>query len=172
MTDQRVTRLSNYLALDDEDMPLEAIPPDLGDERLNRLVSFLNYKFNAIDVRFNAMDERFDAMDGKFDLLERRVSSVTARFENKFKGAGGEANTPHSYSPIINGFNQYPHENQLDSITSLDQIEHFNGNVANSYLEFYGLSTRGNLQDRRNRLIEYIGIDAENKISIEKGTTI
>lgn len=179
MTDQRVTRLSNYLALDDEDMPLEAIPPDLGDERLNRLVSFLNYKFNAIDerfnaidVRFNAMDERFDAMDGKFDLLERRVSSVTARFENKFKGAGGEANTPHSYSPIINGFNQYPHENQLDSITSLDQIEHFNGNVANSYLEFYGLSTRGNLQDRRNRLIEYIGIDAENKMSIEKGTTI
>lgn len=92
---------------------------------------------------------------------------MTARFENKFKGVGGEANTPHSYSPIINGFNQYPHENELDRITSLDQIDHFNGNVANSYLEFYGLNTRGSIRNRKSRLIKFLGIDAENKMSIE-----
>ena len=174
MTDQRVTRLSNYLAPDDEDMPLEAIPPDLGDERLNRLVSFLNYKFNAIDARFNGMDERFDAMDvrlnamdEKFDLLERRVSSVTARFDNKFKGVGGEENTPHSYSPIMNGSNHYPHENGLDKIMSLHQIDYFNGSVAKSYLECYGLNTRGSIRNRKNRLIKFLGIDTENKMSIE-----
>lgn len=74
--------------------------------------------------------------------------------------------TPHSYSPIINGSNRYPHENNLDAITSLDQIDRFSGNVANSYLEFYGLNTRGNVQDRRNRLIEYLGINVERRTDI------
>ncbi|CUM52164.1 unnamed protein product, partial [Debaryomyces tyrocola] len=117
-------------------------------------------------------DGKFDAMDGKFDLLERRVSSVTARFENKFKGVGGEDTTHQAYNPVMNGSNRYPHENGLNKITSFDQINHLNGNMTNRYLEFYKLDTRGSILNRKNRLIKFLGIDAENKMSIEQGTTI
>lgn len=49
MTEHRVTRLSNYLTLDDEDTLLQAITQDSGDGRLNDVVSFLSHHFNSRD---------------------------------------------------------------------------------------------------------------------------
>lgn len=190
MTEQRVTRLSNYLALDDQDRPVQALPPDLGDERLNRLVSFLSFNFQAIDSKFDAIKEdfnskfdaakqdsnskfdavnrRFDAVNRRFDGLDRRVNSVTARFENRFKEKGGEDNTPQAYDPIINRSNQYPHENELNKITSVNQINRFTDHQVIRYLEFYGLNTEGTLQEKKLRLIEFLGINVETKASTSK----
>ncbi|CUM49110.1 uncharacterized protein AC631_01206 [Debaryomyces fabryi] len=167
MTEQRITRLSNYLALDDQDMPVQAIPPDLGDERLNRLVSFLSYHFLEIDRKFDAMKEDSNS---RFDGLERKINSVTGRFENRFKEKGGEEDTPQAYDPILNRLNQYPHENGLNRITSLHQINRFTGQQIIRYLEFYGLNTEGTLQEKKLRLIEFLGINVETIVSTIKIT--
>mmetsp|Transcript_6755 Transcript_6755/g.8549 ORF Transcript_6755/g.8549 Transcript_6755/m.8549 type:complete len:258 (+) Transcript_6755:11-784(+) len=165
MTEQRVTRLSNYLALDDEDMPVEALPPDLGDQRLNLLVSFLNYNFQVMK---EDSDSKFDAVNSRFDNLDRRVNSLTARFENRFKERGGDNNSPQAYEPIVNRLNQYPQERELNRITSLNQINRFTDHQTTGYLHFYDLNEDGTLQEKKLRLIEFLGINVETKASTSK----
>jgi len=161
MTEQRVTRLSNYLALDDEDMPVEALPPDLGDQRLNLLVSFLNYNFQVMK---EDSDSKFDAVNSRFDNLDRRVNSLTARFENRFKERGGDNNSPQAYEPIVNRLNQYPQERELNRITSLNQINRFTDHQTTGYLHFYDLNEDGTLQEKKLRLIEFLGINVETRV--------
>ncbi|CUM52162.1 unnamed protein product [Debaryomyces tyrocola] len=55
---------------------------------------------------------------------------------NKYRGVGDEDSLPHAYGPIMNSSYRYPHENGLNRITSLDQINHFHEKEANSYLDF------------------------------------
>lgn len=170
--DYRLQSMQNYLGLNEESQPILDAPPDLGSEGLNRIISFMTQRFDAIEGRFegrfdaiegrfDALESRFDTLESRFDLLEKRENSTSARFDNKFKAGGGAPGTTNAYKPIINNEYKYPSDNLLEDITSLRQLNDLNASDITKYLNFYGLSTSGSLQDKKLRLMLFIGINIE-----------
>lgn len=75
-----------------------------------------------LDSRFQRMERRMERrmdettrdmnvmkrdMNEGFNMLEKQQKSFTYRFENKFKGKGGNSGT-NSYNPILNNDNKFP----------------------------------------------------------------
>lgn len=138
------------------------IEEGLGNERLNQMMIFLQSRFNRIEEKFDKMDEKFDKMDERIDKLEKYQRSSSARFENKFRGKGGNSGQ-NAYLPIVNYENKLPSEENLDPLLSIDQIHSFSRETINKYLGFYGLSTDGILPIKRVRLETYLGVNFEFK---------
>ena len=92
--------------------------------------------------------------------LEMSNKNLSSRFDNQFKGRGGNRNSPDAYDPISNSDYRTLADAGVSPLTSLAQIEQLTRGL-NSYLEFYKLLTTGLVQDKRERLIRYIGANAE-----------
>lgn len=122
----------------------------------------INERFDRVERSSN---ERFDRVERNIDDLKRennnsliqRVSS-SGRFKNQLKGAGGRLGTSSAYFPIANDENKYPSEQGLELLTSIEQLNPMNSTRINEYLRFYGLSTVGNLEERKYNLLRYIGV--------------
>ncbi|CUM68590.1 uncharacterized protein PRCAT00006317001 [Priceomyces carsonii] len=145
---------------------------DLGDGRLNRMLSLItgqinqlkdemNTKFRAMNDKFLTMDDKFQAMDQRLKNIEKHQINTQSRFENKFKGPGGDIGSFDAYKPISNDLGQFPEELNLLNLSSDSQINLFSATNVNRYLRFYGLSSEGNLSAKRLRLLQYIGVNVE-----------
>lgn len=56
-------------------------------------------------------------------------------------------------------------------MTSLEQIDNFNENEADRYLEFYGLSIRDCIPNGKTRSIKFLGINVERRIDVNNLNT-
>lgn len=86
--------------------------------------------------------------------------NIVSRFDNQFKGGGGNRNSPDAYDPISNSDYRTLADVGLSPLTSLAQIEQLTRGF-NNYLEFYKILSTGLVHDKRERLIRYIGVNAE-----------
>ncbi|CUM68546.1 uncharacterized protein PRCAT00006272001 [Priceomyces carsonii] len=149
---------------------------DLGDNRLNLMMSFINEKFEGINEKFEGINRRFDVIDRKIERIEKQLRSTSSRFDNKFKAQGGRPGSADAYEQIANRVGLYPSDENLDDLTSLAQVDRLRGRQLKRFLEFYGLSTEGRERQKRDRLLQYIGVNMERNTTInmdqERGAKI
>lgn len=163
--------------------------PDLGSEALNQLMTAITRVSNELRAfrqetmgemnglraemgEFKAEMSEFKAEMGEFKSetngrlanIEVMSKNLVARFENQFKGRGGHRNSLEAYHSISNIENKIPEELGLPPLTSLAQIQQLSRGLE-SYLNFYKMLTSGLLEDKRERLIRYIGINVESERS-------
>ncbi|CUM68588.1 uncharacterized protein PRCAT00006315001 [Priceomyces carsonii] len=122
-------------------------------------------EFKAEMGEFKAeMGEFKSETNGRLANIEVMSKNSVARFENQFKGRGGHRNSLEAYHSISNIENKIPEELGLPPLTSLAQIQQLSRGLE-SYLNFYKMLTSGLLEDKRERLIRYIGINVESERS-------
>lgn len=115
----------------------------------------------------NSLEEFKDDM-GEFRIgpnrrlgnLEMSNRNIVSRFDNLFKGRGGNRNSPDAYDPISNSDYRTLADVRLSPLTSLAQIEQLTRGL-NNYFDFYKLLSTGLVHDKSERLIRYIGVNAE-----------
>lgn len=184
-----VERMNEYLFLNpDGTRSAHEQAPDLGNGVLNQMMTYIVRISNSLEEFKNDMREFKDEMEefidemgefkdemGEFkdEMKEFRIETnrrlanlemsnknLSSRFDNQFKGRGGNRNSPDAYDPISNSDYRTLADAGVSPLTSLAQIEQLTRGL-NSYLEFYKLLTTGLVQDKRERLIRYIGANAE-----------
>lgn len=177
-----VERMNEYLFLNpDGTRSAHEQAPDLGNGVLNQMMTYIVRISNSLEEFKNDMREFKDEMGefkdemGEFkdEMKEFRIETnrrlanlemsnknLSSRFDNQFKGRGGNRNSPDAYDPISNSDYRTLADAGVSPLTSLAQIEQLTRGL-NSYLEFYKLLTTGLVQDKRERLIRYIGANAE-----------
>lgn len=170
-----VERMNEYLFLNpDGTRSAHEQAPDLGNGVLNQMMTYIVRISNSLEEFKNDMREFKDEMgEFKDEMKEFRIETnrrlanlemsnknLSSRFDNQFKGRGGNRNSPDAYDPISNSDYRTLADAGVSPLTSLAQIEQLTRGL-NSYLEFYKLLTTGLVQDKRERLIRYIGANAE-----------
>lgn len=97
--------------------------------------------------------------------LETSNRNTVSRFDNQFKGKGGNCKSPDAYDPISNSDYTIPAGVGLSPLTSLAQQL---STGLNSYLGFYKLLTTGLVHDKKERLIRYIGVNVELQLAYDR----
>ena len=183
-----VGKVTDYLYLTPEGDRRDgtSTPIDTGEDRLNQALQVLIRGQRDTNERFDRMERsisdlrtntniRFDSVEGNVGELRRQFGDLRRQFsnlliqqvsssrmsKNKFKAAGGVPGTSSAYYPIANDDNEYPDEQGLEPLASLEQIDALHSERVNEYLIFYGLFTGGLLHDRKKRLMSYIGVNYE-----------
>ncbi|CUM67051.1 uncharacterized protein PRCAT00004740001 [Priceomyces carsonii] len=166
---ENVQRINGHLTLSSEGRYRGTAPVDLGNDALNHLMALINQRFDNME---RATAEKFDNMNQEIRYLVRQQNSSSARAENKFKGRGGEIESPSAYKDIANKDNKLPIDEGLERLHSMDQINSMTGPTVNNYLRFYDIATSGQVQERKKRLLQFVGVNVSTEVRETFGSGI
>ena len=133
-------------------------------QEMKQEVGGLKQEVGGLKQEVGGLKQEMGEVKCRLENLEKRALNFDLRFENQFKGRGGYRVSLDAYHSIYNSENQLPTDVGLAPLTSLAQIEQLSRGI-DSYLTFYKLLTSGLLEDKRERLIRYIGVNVESERS-------